>query len=64
MGDPHLFGIHRPDGSRIDQTSDSQSGDGANARVFFTPEAGGTYWIAAGGHVDLQREPTACPFRT
>ena len=52
MGDPHLFGIHRPDGSRIDQTSDSQSGDGANARVFFTPEAGGTYWIAAGGHVD------------
>ena len=50
MADPHLFGIHRADGSRIDYTSDSQSGGGANARVFFTPEADGTYWIAAGGH--------------
>ena len=50
MADPHLFGIHRADGSRIDHTSDSQSGEGANARVFFTPETDGIYWIAAGGH--------------
>ena len=45
---PYLRGIHDGDGNLIDGTSDFGGGDGLNARVTFTPDAAGTYYVAAG----------------
>ena len=47
--DPVLDGIYSSDGRQIPDTRDHFHGEGANARLFFTPDASGTYWIAASG---------------
>ena len=46
---PILDGIYNSDGRRIPDTRDHIHGEGANARLFFTPDADGTYWIATSG---------------
>ena len=46
--DPYLHGIHDSEGNLIDGTTDDDSGNSRNARVEFTPEDSGTYYIAAG----------------
>ena len=46
---PHLFGIHDADGTLIDGTADDlHNGPPEWSRVHFTPEADGTYYVAAG----------------
>ena len=48
---PYLYGIHDSDGNLIaGTTSDDGGGISKNSRVFFTPEADGTYYVAAGAH--------------
>ena len=49
LGNPRLAGIFDSDGNRISGTSDTYGGELANARVFFTPDTAGTYYIAARG---------------
>ena len=46
---PILDGIYNSDGRQIPDTRDHVHGEGANARLFFTPDADGTYWIATSG---------------
>ena len=46
--DPYLRGIHDAGGERIDNTSDDDEGRGLNSRVYFTPNEGATYYVAAG----------------
>ena len=48
LRDPYLRGVHDGDGNPIAGTSDTNGGEGRNSRLFFTPETGGTYYIAAG----------------
>ena len=45
--DPILGGIYDSSGEQIPFYWDSNSGKGANARLYFQPEANGTYYIAA-----------------
>ena len=45
--DPILGGIYDRNGEQIPFYWDSNSGKGANARLYFQPEANGTYYIAA-----------------
>ena len=45
--DPILGGIYDSNGEQIPFYWDSNSGKGANARLYFQPEANGTYYIAA-----------------
>ncbi len=45
--DPILGGIYDRNGEQIPFYWDSNSGKGANARLYFQPEASGTYYIAA-----------------
>ena len=48
LSDPYLRGIHDADGERIANTTDDDSGEGTNSRVYFTPNEGATYYVAAG----------------
>ena len=49
--DPYLYGIHDSDGNLIaGTTSDDGGGISNNSRVFFTPEADGTYYVAVGAY--------------
>ena len=50
--DPFLRGIHDSEGNLLASTRDDDDGVGLNSRVYFTPEADGTYYVAAGGSVD------------
>ena len=45
---PWLDGIHDAHGTVVPGTTSANGGEGRNARVVFTPEAGGTYYVAAG----------------
>jgi hypothetical protein len=45
---PDLYGIHDSDGDLIAGTTDANSGNGLNGRVYFTPSADGTYYVSAG----------------
>ena len=45
--EPYLFGVHDANGNYIANTTDQGSGEGANSRVFFTPQEDGTYYVAA-----------------
>ncbi len=46
--DPYLRGIHSASGTLIAGTLDDDGGTGYNSRRHFTPDADGTYFIAAG----------------
>ena len=48
LWDPFLRGVHDASGTLIDDTTDDDSGTRPNSRVTFTPEQGGTFYIAAG----------------
>ena len=48
LSDPYLRGIHDADGVLIPDTTDYDGGVGTNSRLFFQPQTGGTYYIAAG----------------
>ncbi len=49
--DPHLQGIYNSSGRLLNGTTNADGGLGLNSRVFFTPDADGTYYIAAAGQV-------------
>ena len=46
--DPHLHGVYDADGTLIAGTTNDHGGYGVNARIYFEPDTGGTYYIAAG----------------
>ena len=48
LADPYLRGIYDANGDRIDGTTDDDSGEGSNSRVYFTPDGGATYYVSAG----------------
>ena len=48
LKDPYLHGVYNSDGERIAGTTDDSSGPGRGSLVVFTPDASGTYYIAAG----------------
>ena len=50
LEDPYLWGIHDSNGGLIANTRDDDGGVLVNSRVEFTPDAGGIYYIAAGGY--------------
>ena len=50
LANPHIYGIHRSDGSRARDTIDDDGGAGWNSRVFFEPSRTGTYYIEAGAY--------------
>ena len=50
LANPHIYGIHRSDGSRARNTVDDDGGAGWNSRVFFEPSSTGTYYIEAGAY--------------
>ena len=54
LRDPVLRGVFDADGNAMSGTRDDDGGEGYNARVTFTPDAGGTYYVAAGafGYLD------------
>ena len=47
LRDPSLDGIFDNEGNEITGTRDDDGGEGNNARVTFTPEEAGTYYVAA-----------------
>ena len=49
LRDPDLYGVYRENGTFIPGTTDLYDGVGNNARVFFTPDSSGTYYVSAGG---------------
>ncbi len=52
LSDPYLYGVHDADGVLLAGTTNDDSGVGYNSRLaWFTPDAAGTYYIAAGGYV-------------
>ncbi len=52
LSDPYLYGVHDADGVLLAGTTNDDSGVGYNSRLAsFTPDAAGTYYIAAGGYV-------------
>ena len=56
LQDPYIRGIHDADGRLISDTTDYSSGPNANSEVLFTPNADGTYHIAAGSFITGQRD--------
>ena len=50
LGDPYLYGIHDADGNFLPGTKVNDGGDGGNSRLWFKPDTGGTYYVAAGAH--------------
>ena len=53
--DPWLPGIYDSSGNYLLHTGDDDGGEGFNSRTLFTPDASGTYYVAAAeaGEVDL-----------
>ena len=47
--DPMIRGVYDADGNVIANTYNDDGGGGYNARTFFTPDADGTYYVAASG---------------
>ena len=56
LQDPYIRGIHDADGRLIADTTDYASGPNSNSQVYFTPEEGGTYYVAAGSFVSGLRD--------
>ena len=52
LSDPYLRGIYDSNGNQIPGTTDDDGGVRPNSRVEFTPNAGGTYYVAAGAWSD------------
>ena len=50
LWDPYLYGIHDSNGNPISGTTNDDGGAGNNSRLYFSPEANGTYYIAAGAY--------------
>ena len=50
LRDPYLWGIYKPNGTRIPGTEKNDGGVGYNTRFVFEPEANGTYYIATAGN--------------
>ena len=51
---PYLRGIRDADGTLIAGTRNDDGGTGWNSRVEFTPDVGGTYYVAAGAFQSTQ----------
>ena len=51
---PYLRGVHDADGVFITGTTNNDGGAGYNARVTFTADEAGTYYVAAGAYGDGQ----------
>ncbi|MBF0627158.1 MAG: Ig-like domain-containing protein [Magnetococcales bacterium] len=49
LADPQFLGLHQRDGTLIPGTSSQDFGDTTESRITFTPESGGTYFMAVGG---------------
>ncbi|MGB0438537.1 MAG: pre-peptidase C-terminal domain-containing protein [Paracoccaceae bacterium] len=47
--DPKINGLYDATGALVSGTSDDDGGPGKDARVVFTPDASGTYYVAAAG---------------
>ena len=58
--DPYLRGVHNAGGERIDNTTDNDSGQNLNSRVYFTPDETATYYVAAGADDAWHGAPTRC----
>ena len=50
LRDPYLWGIYKPNGTRIPGTEKNDGGVGYNTRFFFEPDVNGTYYIATAGN--------------
>ncbi len=50
LDDPYLRGVHDADGNLISGTLDDDGGWSLNSRLAFTPDAAGTYYVAAGAY--------------
>ena len=50
LADPYLRGIYDAAGVLIDGTSDNNSGEGNNSRIYFTATADATYYVSAAGN--------------
>ena len=50
LSDPYLRGVYDENGVLLDGTTNDNAGTGYNSRVFFTAQADGTYYVAAGAH--------------
>ncbi len=48
LEDPYLYGIHDAGGNFLPRTKVGDGGDGGNSRLWFKPDTGGTYYVAAG----------------
>ena len=49
LEDPYLAGLFDPQGIPVADTSDNDGGVGRNSRLVFTPQADGTWFVAAAG---------------
>ena len=49
LENPYLVGLYSSDGQWIAGTSSDDGGAGANARLVFSPDADGTYYVSAAG---------------
>ena len=50
LSDPYLRGVHDANGVLLSRTTNDDGGTGYNSRLVFTPEQGGTYYVAAGAY--------------
>ena len=50
LRDPYLWGIYKPNGTKIPGTEKNDGGVGYNTRFVFEPEVNGTYYIATAGN--------------
>ena len=53
---PYIRGIHDADGRLISDTTDYASGPNSDSEVLFTPDADGTYYVAAGSYLSGLRD--------
>ncbi len=51
LRDTYIHGIYDSDGNLVEGTHDDDSGAGKVARLFFSPEESGTYYVAAGAYL-------------
>ena len=52
LADPVLWFVYDASGAAVGYTADNDSGTGRNSSLEFIPEASGTYYINAKGHLD------------
>jgi len=50
LSDPYLYGVYTSAGTLLANSSDDDSGDGANARVSIESPSSGTYYVSAGAY--------------